>query len=232
VAKYQIGDLIDGTVTKLVNFGAFVRVEEGLEGLIHISELSNQRVAHPGDVVKEGEVLKLKIISLDSERHRLGLSLKQADERGAPAAAAPQPMPSRYDERPQRRERGRDRRDRDYRPEDAIREPDEGIDNTMAAAFASSGLLDQFRSEPAEDAAPAEAAASDEPEAPAEEPTAEAEAAPAAEPMEPTAEAEAAPAAEPMEPAAEATEAESTEAEATEADATEAEAEPAEGAKA
>jgi small subunit ribosomal protein S1 len=221
VAKYQIGDLIDGTVTKLVNFGAFVRVEEGLEGLIHISELSNQRVAHPGDVVKEGEVLKLKIISLDSERHRLGLSLKQADERGAPAAAAPQPMPSRYDERPQRRERGRDRRDRDYRPEDAIREPDEGIDNTMAAAFASSGLLDQFRSEPAEDAAPAEAAASDEasdePEAPAEEPTPEAEAAPAAEPME---------------PAAEATEAESTEAEATEADATEAEAEPAEGAKA
>jgi small subunit ribosomal protein S1 len=232
VAKYQIGDLIDGTVTKLVNFGAFVRVEEGLEGLIHISELSNQRVAHPGDVVKEGEVLKLKIISLDSERHRLGLSLKQADERGAPAAAAPQPMPSRYDERPQRRERGRDRRDRDYRPEDAIREPDEGIDNTMAAAFASSGLLDQFRSEPAEDAAPAEAAASDEPEAPAEEPTPEAEAAPAAEPMEPTAEAEAAPAAEPMEPAAEATEAESTEAESTEADATEAEAEPAEGAKA
>ena len=48
VAKYQIGDVIEGTVTKLVNFGAFVRVEEGLEGLIHISELSNQRVAHPG----------------------------------------------------------------------------------------------------------------------------------------------------------------------------------------
>jgi small subunit ribosomal protein S1 len=145
VAKYKIGDLIDGTVTKLVNFGAFVRVEEGLEGLIHISELSNQRVAHPGDVVKEGEVLKLKIISLDSERHRLGLSLKQADERppaAVPSAAAP--APSRYEERPQRRER-RDRRDRDYRPEDAISEPDEGIDNTMAAAFAESGLLDQFR---------------------------------------------------------------------------------------
>ncbi len=85
VAKYQIGDVIEGTVTKLVNFGAFVRVEEGLEGLIHISELSNQRVAHPGDVVKEGEVLKLKIISLDSERHRLGLSLKQAEERSTPA---------------------------------------------------------------------------------------------------------------------------------------------------
>ena len=156
VAKYQIGDVIEGTVTKLVNFGAFVRVEEGLEGLIHISELSNQRVAHPGDVVKEGEVLKLKIISLDSERHRLGLSLKQAEERSAPVpAAAPAAPAGRFEDRPPRRERGgRDRRDRDYRPEDAISEPDEGIDNTMAAAFASSGLLDQFRSEPEEAEAP------------------------------------------------------------------------------
>ena len=159
VAKYTIGDLIEGTVTKLVNFGAFVRVEEGLEGLIHISELSNQRVAHPGDVVKEGEVLKLKIISLDSERHRLGLSLKQADDRpGAAPAAAPTPsasQPSRFEDRPQRRER-RDRRDREYRAEDAISEPDEGIDNTMAAAFAESGLLDQFRANQAAQDAVAE----------------------------------------------------------------------------
>ncbi len=156
VAKYTIGDVIAGTVTKLVNFGAFVRVEEGLEGLIHISELSNQRVAHPGDVVKEGDTLNLKIISLDSERHRLGLSLKQAEERSTPApsvppapatiGAAPAQAPARFEERPQRgRGERRDRRDRDYRPEDAISEPDEGIDNTMAAAFAESGLLDQLR---------------------------------------------------------------------------------------
>ena len=84
VADFNVGDVIDGTVTKLVNFGAFVRVREGLEGLIHISELSHQRVAHPGDVVHEGQVLKLKIISLDSERHRLGLSLKQAEEAPGP----------------------------------------------------------------------------------------------------------------------------------------------------
>ncbi len=135
VAKYKIGDVIDGTVTKLVNFGAFVRVEEGLEGLIHISELSNQRVAHPGDVVQEGQEVKLRIISLDSERHRLGLSLKQAEDRPAPAPR---------EERP-RRERTQ-RRDRfDYRPEDATAEPEGGIDSTMAAAFASSGLLEQFR---------------------------------------------------------------------------------------
>jgi len=184
--------VIEGTVTKLVNFGAFVRVEEGLEGLIHISELSNQRVAHPGDVVKEGEVLKLKIISLDSERHRLGLSLKQADDRPAPATSSTPSatQPSRFEDRPQRRER-RDRRDRDYRAEDAISEPDEGIDNTMAAAFAESGLLAQFRAnqeadeesetEPQQASAeaelePATAEASEVAEAPAAEaPTAEAE---------------------------------------------------------
>ena len=66
VADFKVGDVIDGTVTKLVNFGAFVRVRDGLEGLIHISELSNQRVNHPGDVVHEGQALKLRIISLDS----------------------------------------------------------------------------------------------------------------------------------------------------------------------
>ena len=97
VADFKVGDVIDGTVTKLVNFGAFVRVRDGLEGLIHISELSHQRVAHPGDVVHEGQTIKLKIISLDSERHRLGLSLKQAEEPPArpPAPEAPvQPVTS------------------------------------------------------------------------------------------------------------------------------------------
>ena len=87
VGDLKVGDLVEGTVTKIVNFGAFVRVRDGLEGLIHISELSHQRVAHPGDVVHEGQTLKLKIISLDSERHRLGLSLKQAEEAPARPAA-------------------------------------------------------------------------------------------------------------------------------------------------
>ena len=194
VAKYNIGDLIDGTVTKLVNFGAFVRVEEGLEGLIHISELSNQRVAHPGDVVKEGEVLKLKIISLDSERHRLGLSLKQAEDRPTQVAASSSQPARSYDDRPQRRER-RERRDRDYRPEDAISEPDEGIDNTMAAAFAESGLLDQFRRDQAGREGDTSAAVTDAAEAPPTE--ADAEAQPEAEP----AVAEAAPAEPEAEPA-------------------------------
>jgi small subunit ribosomal protein S1 len=129
VADFKVGDIIDGTVTKLVNFGAFVRVRDGLEGLIHISELSHQRVAHPGDVVHEGQALKLKIISLDSERHRLGLSLKQAEE--PPARPAPEPGAPRA-ERPERRER----RERAYTASDAVQEPEGGIDNTLAAAFA------------------------------------------------------------------------------------------------
>jgi len=122
VADFKVGDVIDGTVTKIVNFGAFVRVRDGLEGLIHISELSHQRVAHPSDVVHEGQALKLKIISLDSERHRLGLSLKQAEE--------PPPRPA-----PEPRER-RPRHERGYSMADAVQEPEGGIDNTLASAFA------------------------------------------------------------------------------------------------
>jgi small subunit ribosomal protein S1 len=131
VADFKVGDIIDGTVTKLVNFGAFVRVRDGLEGLIHISELSHQRVAHPGDVVHEGQTLKLKIISLDSERHRLGLSLKQAEE--PPARPAPEPgQPSAAAPRGERRPRP----ERSYSMSDAVQEPEGGIDNTLASAFA------------------------------------------------------------------------------------------------
>jgi small subunit ribosomal protein S1 len=156
VADFKVGDVIDGTVTKLVNFGAFVRVREGLEGLIHISELSHQRVAHPGDVVHEGQVLKLKIISLDSERHRLGLSLKQAEE--PPVRAMPEPGAPAVagGERRERRER-RERPDRSYAASDTLSEPEGGIDTTLAAAFAQ--VRDQLAAaEAATDDVPAAAA--------------------------------------------------------------------------
>ncbi|HET7030444.1 MAG TPA: 30S ribosomal protein S1 [Candidatus Limnocylindrales bacterium] len=161
VADFNVGDVIDGTVTKLVNFGAFVRVRDGLEGLIHISELSHQRVAHPGDVVHEGQTLKLKIISLDSERHRLGLSLKQAEE--PPARPAPEPgAPSPAAPSGPRGER-RPRPERGWSASDAVQEPEGGIDNTLAAAFAQ--VRDQL-------AASEEARANAEaPTAPAGEPT-------------------------------------------------------------
>jgi small subunit ribosomal protein S1 len=165
VADFKVGDIIDGSVTKLVNFGAFVRVRDGLEGLIHISELSHQRVAHPGDVVHEGQNLKLKIISLDSERHRLGLSLKQAEE--PPARPMPEPgapvMAAPAQPRPERRPRtGGGERERGYSAADAIQEPEGGIDTTLAAAFAS--VREQLAAAEAAEAEP-EAAAVAAPEA-------------------------------------------------------------------
>ena len=76
---YEVGQIVRGQITKLVNFGAFARLErDGIEGLIHISELSEQRVAHPKEVVSEGEELDLRVIRIDVERRRMGLSLKQA----------------------------------------------------------------------------------------------------------------------------------------------------------
>lgn len=78
MGRYREGQLVQGTITRLTAFGAFARIEGSVEGLIHISELADRRVNHPKEVVKEGEVLTLKILRIEPERHRLGLSLKQA----------------------------------------------------------------------------------------------------------------------------------------------------------
>jgi small subunit ribosomal protein S1 len=76
---YEVGQIVRGRITKLVNFGAFARLDEnGVEGLIHISELSDQRVAHPREVVAEGQEYDLRIIRIDTDKRRMGLSLKQA----------------------------------------------------------------------------------------------------------------------------------------------------------
>jgi small subunit ribosomal protein S1 len=77
IDKYAVGQVVTGQVTKLAPFGAFARIEGPLEGLIHISELVDRRVTHPRDVVREGDVLPLKIVRIERDRHRLGLSLKQ-----------------------------------------------------------------------------------------------------------------------------------------------------------
>ena len=77
---HKVGDLVDAKVTKLTEFGAFARLEGSVEGLIHISELSSMAIGHPREVVREGEEVKLKILRIEPERHRLGLSLRQAAE--------------------------------------------------------------------------------------------------------------------------------------------------------
>ena len=80
VEKHQEGDLVRGTVTRLTPFGAFARIDGDVEGLVHISELSHRRIQHPKEIVQEGEDLTLKILRIEPERRRLGLSLKQAVE--------------------------------------------------------------------------------------------------------------------------------------------------------
>jgi small subunit ribosomal protein S1 len=76
--SYEVGQLVKGTVTQLANFGAFARIEDGIEGLIHVSELAEERIQHPKQVVEEGEELILRIIRIDPQRRRMGLSLRRA----------------------------------------------------------------------------------------------------------------------------------------------------------
>ncbi|NLG96216.1 MAG: S1 RNA-binding domain-containing protein [Chloroflexi bacterium] len=79
VTKYQVGQLVEAVITRLTKFGAFARLEEDLEGLIHISEISERRIEHPKEVLHEGDEVTLRIIKIDPENHRIGLSLRRVD---------------------------------------------------------------------------------------------------------------------------------------------------------
>ncbi len=75
----QVNEIVHGRVTKLVSFGAFVEIEEGVEGLIHISELANHHVEEPSEILRVGQEINVKIIELDPDRRRLSLSLKRLE---------------------------------------------------------------------------------------------------------------------------------------------------------
>jgi small subunit ribosomal protein S1 len=103
-SKFPVGARVSGTVTRLMDFGAFVKLAPGVEGLIHVSELSYQRVWRPSDVLGEGQEVEVKILSVDAEQQRISLSLKAlmdrpvkssdknvADEDLGPAPDAPKP---------------------------------------------------------------------------------------------------------------------------------------------
>ena len=76
--RYHVGQLVEGTITKLVKFGAFARIfDEDVEGLIHVSELSEERIGHPREVVAEGDTRTLRVIRIDPDKRRIGLSLKR-----------------------------------------------------------------------------------------------------------------------------------------------------------
>ncbi len=100
---HQLGQIVPGNVTKLVPFGAFVRVQDGIEGLVHISELAERHVEIPEQVVQVNDQVMVKVIDIDLERRRISLSLKQANESGvSDASEGFDPylygMPASYDE--------------------------------------------------------------------------------------------------------------------------------------
>jgi len=80
VRTYNVGDVLEGKVTKVVNFGAFVEILDGVEGLVHISELAAHHVDNAREVVEPGQDVRVKILEIDSDRRRLSLSIKRVDE--------------------------------------------------------------------------------------------------------------------------------------------------------
>ena len=193
ITQYAVGDVVPAVVTKLVAFGAFARLPGPVEGLVHVSELVERRIGHPQEVVEEGDVVPLKIVRIEHDRHRLGLSLREArseaeirgwgfddqgrviavsDDAGEPfaeeAAAVEQRMEARraeHSERAASREtaRGGEPRERQEAP------PLTAMAAAMQEAQAQLGVVED------EEPPPVEAAADEEPppvEAAADEPPA------------------------------------------------------------
>ena len=102
-ANYHVGDLVTGHVTKITNFGVFVKLEEDLEGLLHISELSEKKIASPEEVVKMGQKIEVRVIKIDPEERKIGLSFVHADfeENKKLPEAQPAEAPDAKEEAPQ-----------------------------------------------------------------------------------------------------------------------------------
>jgi small subunit ribosomal protein S1 len=167
--RYQAGEIIEGQVTKLVPFGAFVRVAAGIEGLVHISELSEQHVDSPESVLSVGDEVRVKVIEVEVARRRISLSMRQVG--GAMPAVAEKEIEAEEDE---------------VRPAEAPTEAPEGAARTeeaVAEAPAEAAPQADQGVEAVEDASEPAEAATDEagPEGVAEVPEAPGEAAPAEE---------------------------------------------------
>ncbi|MGI6037875.1 MAG: bifunctional 4-hydroxy-3-methylbut-2-enyl diphosphate reductase/30S ribosomal protein S1 [Limnochordia bacterium] len=91
--RYQVGQIVEGEVTRVVDFGAFVKLEDGVEGLVHISQMADHHVSDPNEIVHEGEQVQVKIVSIDEDAHRIGLSIREvgpkAGSRKEPKRQAP-----------------------------------------------------------------------------------------------------------------------------------------------
>jgi small subunit ribosomal protein S1 len=104
--KYQPGQVVRGKVTKITNFGVFVGLEDGLEGLLHISELADHKVENPEEIVKVGEEIEVKILRVDTEDRKIGLSRKRVEWAEEDEAAGTQPSPGQGREKPRQELKG------------------------------------------------------------------------------------------------------------------------------
>jgi small subunit ribosomal protein S1 len=112
------GAVLDGTVRRLTSFGAFVEVFPGVEGLVHISQISHEHIATPQDVLTEGQEIKVKVLSVDPDAHRLALSIKALQE-------APEGAQQENNSQPRNNNRGGDRPKRNNRREERTSIPAE-----------------------------------------------------------------------------------------------------------
>ena len=87
--RYQVGQTVRGEITNVVSFGAFVRLEDGIEGLIHISELAEGSFLHPRNVVREGQWVEPRVLNVDPDNRRIGLSLRSGPS-AKPASEEPE----------------------------------------------------------------------------------------------------------------------------------------------
>jgi small subunit ribosomal protein S1 len=182
VDTYNVGDELEGKVTKVVTFGAFVEILDGVEGLVHISELATHHVENPREIIEPGQVVRVKILEIDSERRRLSLSIKRVEGQELPPRQVPE---------------GEGAGDLDDVPELGLSEDVFGGEAPPAEAAEAAAELPEGGGAPEAEAAAAEA-----------EPAAEAQPAPAEEAEAPPAEEDQpAPAEAPEAPPAEAPEA-------------------------
>ncbi|CAH1194366.1 30S ribosomal protein S1 [Paenibacillus auburnensis] len=128
--KINIGDVVTGEVKRLVNFGAFVELLPGVEGLVHISQISHKHIGTPHEVLKEGQEVQVKVLDFNPSEKRVSLSIKETEEAPAPTA------------RPERRE------SRDRAPKEVLNNPNvslsnEGLSFTLAERFGDK--LDKFK---------------------------------------------------------------------------------------
>ncbi|SHK17506.1 small subunit ribosomal protein S1 [Hathewaya proteolytica DSM 3090] len=79
--KFKVGDVLEGTVAKVLDFGAFVELEQGIEGLVHVSQISHENVSKPSQVLKANDKVKVKVIDINVEGHKISLSMKDVDEK-------------------------------------------------------------------------------------------------------------------------------------------------------